>query len=710
MILIIRQYIILLLFFVAACSIHAQTDYTGTEIQKIGEHIFLLEDKENSFSIEDVVASDAFAKSEKRVPNMGVSESSFWLKIPIRNVAEETDIILMLEQPFIDVVELYTPNANGSFAAIKMGEYQAFGKRKYNDPNYLFDIEIPIGEERTFYMKVSGKEQIQLPLVLGSKKFILEKRKQSDLLSGLYFGIIIVMMLYNLFIYFTTRDNSYLYYVVYIVLIGLTQISLQGYPFQYFWPNVPWMSEHSLFIFPSLVGASALVFMRNFLQVKSALPKLDKLITLFLVVYGMCIVLAISGFYKLSYNMIEINAMVVSIYMLTVTIIIVRRGYRPGRYFLLAWSTFLLGVILFVMKDQGVLPYNGLTRYTMHIGSALEVILLSFALADRINILKAEKEASQAKALHVSLENERIIREQNIILEEKVKERTTELENTNTELNQTYNDLKQTQSKLVESEKMASLGQLTAGIAHEINNPINFVTANVEPLKRDIRDLLTLIDNYESLDPEQNISDQLEKIHLLTKELDLDYLKTEVDELIDGIGEGANRTAEIVKGLRNFSRLDEGDLKFANVNDGIQSTLTILDNELHSIEVNKQLVDIDTIECYPGKLNQLFMNLLTNSIQAIRSKNVSGGKIELRSKRIEDEIELRFKDNGIGMSEETKNRVFEPFYTTKDVGEGTGLGLSIAYSIVELHHGTIKVESVLGEGSEFIIRLPLKQS
>jgi len=263
---------------------------------------------------------------------------------------------------------------------------------------------------------------------------------------------------------------------------------------------------------------------------------------------------------------------------------------------------------------------------------------------------------------------------------------------------------------LVESEKMASLGQLTAGIAHEINNPINFVTANVEPLKRDIRDLLTLIDNYESLDPEQNISDQLEKIHLLTKELDLDYLKTEVDELIDGIGEGANRTAEIVKGLRNFSRLDEGDLKFANVNDGIQSTLTILDNELHSIEVNKQLVDIDTIECYPGKLNQLFMNLLTNSIQAIRSKNVSGGKIELRSKRIEDEIELRFKDNGIGMSEETKNRVFEPFYTTKDVGEGTGLGLSIAYSIVELHHGTIKVESVLGEGSEFIIRLPLKQS
>ena len=151
-------------------------------------------------------------------------------------------------------------------------------------------------------------------------------------------------------------------------------------------------------------------------------------------------------------------------------------------------------------------------------------------------------------------------------------------------------------------------------------------------------------------------------------------------------------------------------MKFANVNEGIESTLTILDNELYAIEVVKNLDTIDAIECYPGKLNQLFMNLLSNSIQAIKEKNDTGGKIELTSRQIEDKIELRFKDNGIGMTEETKNRLFEPFFTTKDVGEGTGLGLSIAYSIVELHHVTIKVESVLGEGSEFIIRLPLKQS
>ncbi|MFT6922318.1 MAG: signal transduction histidine kinase [Crocinitomicaceae bacterium] len=707
-----RFIVVSILCFGTVFSAQAQTNYSKSEIKKIGCQIFLLEDEKSSMTIEDVINSGKFIKSKVHVPNMGVTESSFWLKIPIKNGTNEEDLILMLEQPFIDLVELYSPMPNGAYKETTLGEHQNFSNRKYHDPNYLFDIHIAKGESRTFYMKVSGKEQIQLPLSIGPKKLIFEKRKNSDLLSGIYFGMIIVMMLYNLFIYFTTRDNSYLYYVVYIVLIGLTQTSLQGYPFQYLWPNLPWMSEHSLFIFPSLVGVSALVFMRNFLQVKKTLPKLDKLMPVFHIVYAACIILAIGGNYKLSYNIIEINAMVVSVYMLTVTIVIVRRGYRPGRYFLIAWSTFLLGVIIFVMKDQGVLPYNGFTRYTMHIGSALEVILLSFALADRINILKAEKEESQAKLLGSSLENERIIREQNTILEEKVKARTLELEQSNVELNETYNDLKQTQSKLVESEKMASLGQLTAGIAHEINNPINFVTANVAPLKRDIKDLLELIDKYESLDPKKDIDEQLAVIRTLAEELEIDFLKTEIDELISGIGEGAERTAEIVKGLRNFSRLDEGDLKFANVNDGIESTIRILDNEIHDNQtiVMRELGELDAIECYPGKLNQLFMNLLTNSIQAIKSKKDIEGVIEIKSVQKEQAIEIRFKDNGMGMSEETKNKIFEPFFTTKDVGEGTGLGLSIAYSIVEMHNGTIKVESELGHSTEFIIQLPLKQS
>jgi signal transduction histidine kinase len=368
--------------------------------------------------------------------------------------------------------------------------------------------------------------------------------------------------------------------------------------------------------------------------------------------------------------------------------------------------------MIFVMKDQGVLPYNNFTRYTIHIGSAIEVILLSFALADRINILKKEKEASQEEALRVSVENERIIKEQNIVLEERVKDRTFELEESNTELNNTYSDLKIAQSKLVESEKMASLGQLTAGIAHEINNPINFVTANVNPLKRDIADIISIIDRYQALDPEMDMKVQLSEIKELADELELDFLKEEMDELIAGIGEGASRTAEIVKGLRNFSRLDEVDSKFANINEGLESTLKILETVIKANQVNIEhdFAEIDAIECYPGKLNQLFMNVLMNAIQAVGDNDSSSRFLVIETSKKNNAIEIRIKDNGVGMPEEVRTRIFEPFYTTKDVGKGTGLGLSIVYSIIEMHNGTIDVHSKVGEGTEFVIRIPLKLS
>ena len=157
---------------------------------------------------------------------------------------------------------------------------------------------------------------------------------------------------------------------------------------------------------------------------------------------------------------------------------------------------FLLGVCIYVLKDFEVFPYNGFTRYTMHFGSAAEVILLSFALADRINILKKEKETSQAEALAMSIQNQQLIAQQNILLEQKVHARTIDLEKANEDINLAMNQLKDAQIQLVDSEKMASLGQLTAGIAHEINNPINFVIANIKPLRMDINELLELINKY----------------------------------------------------------------------------------------------------------------------------------------------------------------------------------------------------------------------
>jgi signal transduction histidine kinase len=273
--------------------------------------------------------------------------------------------------------------------------------------------------------------------------------------------------------------------------------------------------------------------------------------------------------------------------------------------------------------------------------------------------------------------------------------------------------LKQTQSQLVEQEKMASLGQLTAGIAHEINNPINFVSSNVNPLKRDFNMLIELFSRIEVITKDDtDVQVKMNQISSLKKEFDYDYLTGEIFALLKGIEEGSTRTAEIVKGLRIFSRLDEDDIKKADLNEGIESTLTIIYNQLSDkIKVNKKFDDIPLLECYPGKLNQVILNLLTNSIYAINKKyeNKPGGLISIATSRDPENVYINIEDNGIGMNEETKQKIFEPFYTTKPVGEGTGLGMSIVYNTIRKHNGEISLSSELGKGTTFVIKLPISQ-
>ena len=344
----------------------------------------------------------------------------------------------------------------------------------------------------------------------------------------------------------------------------------------------------------------------------------------------------------------------------------------------------------------------------MVLGSALEVILLSFALADRINQLKKEKDEEQSARLAAIEENERIVREQNIVLEAKVEDRTKELEQSNSDLNKTLSNLKEAQSQLVDAEKMASLGQMTAGIAHELNNPINFVSSNVTPLRRDLDDVFEVLTAYEKLEVEdQNLKQAFKEIDDLKEELELDFIKDEIQSLIQGIEEGANRTATIVKGLRVFSRLDEDALKRASVNECLESTLIVVKSAIDGAVIVDKRFDqnLPVINCYPGKLNQVFMNIITNAAQATKKNGKEEKRVSISTSFDDHNVFIKISDNGIGMDEKTKLKIFDPFFTTKEVGEGTGLGLSIVLGIMNDHNGKIEVESTLGEGTEFLLTL-----
>lgn len=674
----------------------------------IGNSVQILEDKTNSLAIDDVIASSDFFSSNQSVPNFGFSSSSFWLKFKVKNISNEENLLIELANPNLDEIEFYTLLPNGDYVVKKVGEYQVFSLREYQHPSYIFNLKIPKDSTYHYFLKIKGKEDTSLPIKLGSYNTIMDSIRTKDLFFGLYAGIMIVMFLYNAFIYYTTKDRSYLYYIIYILLVGLTQACFQGYTFQFLWSNSPWLAQHSVILLSAFVGISASEFMKVFLNAGKYLPKLTKFLYVFYVSYFVCIALSIAGINSM--QLLNGTALLISIFILIIAIILAKGNNRPAKYFLAAWLTFLIGVIVFALKNAGILPYNNITIYTMPAGSAIEAILLSFALADRINILKKEKEQSQVITLIALKNNQKLITEQNIVLEQKVGERTLELRDTNDELNITLYNLKNTQTQLVNAEKMASLGQLTAGIAHEINNPINFVSANVKPLKMDIDDILELLNKYETLTPNETTAHQFKEIDAFRKEIDVDYLKKEMEALLSGIADGAKRTAEIVSGLKNFSRLDESDIKEANINEGIESTLILLKSVIPpNTEVITHLGEIPNIECLPGKLNQVFMNLFSNALYAIsRKKSEDANKLIITTYLLNEQVYVSVEDTGIGMTDYIKDKIFDPFFTTKDVGEGTGLGMSIVFKIMESHGAKIQVESEFGVGTKILLILNKK--
>ena len=283
-------------------------------------------------------------------------------------------------------------------------------------------------------------------------------------------------------------------------------------------------------------------------------------------------------------------------------------------------------------------------------------------------------------------------------LEKKVHERTVELE-------RAIAELKNTQSVMVHSEKMKSLGGLVAGITHEINNPVNFIYGNLAHLNNYTSDLISVIEKYSECDQEYSKAKMDEAINL-KNEIDFEFIKEDLPALIKSCREGTERTKNIIQDLKNFSRMDANVVSVIDLKKEIDTTLNILTNKLKNrITIHKENAEnVPPIEGMGGQLNQVFMNILDNAAYAIKDKC----DIFIRLKSDKKHVLLEFEDNGSGMSEETMKKIFEPFYTTKPTGIGTGLGMSISYKVIRVHSGTIKVDSIEGQGTVFRITLPIK--
>lgn len=516
----------------------------------LAEHLDEYIDRDSVSSINTVIFKK-FVSTKGASPIYSHKVKSAWLKFRVRNNSASPAIFLNIAYTDIEEITIYKKSNNTFLEIGQAGNGVPLIKRVFSSPNIIFDLHLLPGEEGEYVIHINSNHPIMFPAFVSTPSAVANFNIFQTFIISIYLGVLSIMFFYNLFLYFSTRDNNYLFYIIYIFFLAFAQLTASGYSYKYLWPDYPQINQYAVIWTSSFSTIAAVLFSMYFLQTAKSFPKAHLILKGVIAIYIAGLLFSAFGKPTYSYNILNYNSLLCVVTVLVVSIHLTKKGFRPAFFYLIAWLALLLSLIVLIFRNLNLFPYNTFTAYIFYIGSAIEVGLLSLALADKINVLKKEKEISQAEALKISRENEQLVREQNIVLERKVAERTEELQTTNEQLTLAFKDLKGAQIQLVEAEKMASLGQLTAGIAHEINNPINFVKSNIKPLQLDFKDLIEVIDEYDKLHDLKNgeIASQLKEIESLKKSIDIDFVKNEIQSLMTGIENGAERTAEIVRGL-----------------------------------------------------------------------------------------------------------------------------------------------------------------
>ncbi|WP_051302325.1 7TM diverse intracellular signaling domain-containing protein [Salibacterium aidingense] len=604
----------------------------------ISENMEWAENKESDWSIEEVTDpsfSGQFIKNKKGIPNYGYTTSNYWIRFEVENRSAVTDWVLEVAYPPHDSITFFEVQEDG-IQSQETGDQLPFQERDKNHRNFAFTISVPPGETASYYLKFDTEGAMQLPLTWWKEDAFTEKSQTEYMILGLYYGLAAVMILYNLFLYFSLQQRSYLWYVLFILSLVLTHFTLNGAAFQFLWSENMWWNNRAIVFFMAASQALALLFAKSFLNTKRHAPRMDRLFTIFAVTQVMILLLLMVS-YTAALNLVIISAVLLVITILTTAGLCWKQGYRPARYFFIGWVIFLIGVLVSSLADAGIIPVTFYTRYASQIGSAFEVVLFSLALADKFNTLRMEKEMAERRA-------------------------------------------KESQAAAVQQLQRANRlkDEFLANTSHELRTPLNGIIGIAESM-------------YDGAAGTAGSSFQ----HNLAM-----------------IIQSGKRLSHLVNDLLDISKLRHKEIelewKAVSLKNVVQVVLSISKPLLHNKEVtliNNIPDNLPMLAADENRLQQILHNIIGNAI-----KFTNSGTITLSARLHQDEIELTVADTGIGMTEEDKATLFHEFEQGRDARKqhpgGTGLGLSITKKLVELHGGTIAVESERKKGTNVYIRLP----
>jgi signal transduction histidine kinase len=665
--------------------------------RSLGSHLEYIIDQKSVLTLEELLAGKekyVWTKSTSEVPSFGFSDATFWLRFTVINgTSTLKNLFLELAHPLHDEMIFYFIKDDGTFEKRRFGDREPFAMREIKYRNFAFPLSFEPQQKRVIYLKVKTEGSVSIPLVLWNPEKFAETQTNEIYGLGIYYGIMFVMILYNFFLFLSIHNKNYIYYVLYICSHALFQMGLNGLSFQYLFPNYPAIANMSI---PASLGSTSLwlsLFTMSFLQTSKHMKFTHYALK---GIFTWAVAIIVFSFIT-SYDFVIKQCAVLSI-ITAFTVLIAAtqsfiKGHPAARYFLLAFAVFLVGIIVSALRTLGVVPVNFFTLYSAHIGSTMEVILLSLALADKLNELQKERDmANRAliegfRKLEVEVGRRHELEQQNNIL---------------------GNEIRTATEKLVQADKMSMLGQLIAGIAHDIASPSQLITTaqgeNLEAIVRSEERVKALIG--EASDPEaKEILESFAKDYELARKSN-ELIKTAVIRIRD-----------IQTAVLSQSRIDR-EIKEVTLQSLIEECKVILRSKMRRFNVQVDCPAHISIRCRRTQIGQLITNLLSNAADELAGNESytpekDSPDIILRvclHPNLKDKsmVSIDCEDNGRGIPQDKIDRIFEAFYTTKELGAGTGLGLSICKKIVESHAGLITVQKAqLLKGACFHVELPV---
>lgn len=627
---------------------------------RLDDHVHVFIDSSESVGIEDVIRREFQTRFHPHRGKLtfGYLKHTIWLKVNARATSAAAEWLLEIPAPFLEYVDFYQLLGDSTWQQASSGYFRRQSEKQFPHTGHVMPLQRTGDSSYTVYIKIAGVSPKTFPLYAVEKTRFMQKTRLQDVGYGVFFGILIVMFLYNLYIYSTLRQINYLLYSCIVACTFLVFAAISGYGGRFLWPEYPTFNYLSGKLAIEALVVFLTLYTIRFLEVKRyskvgyyVLWSLIPLAVIAVLLVAMDVVSSAGN------NLISLSTLV---YMATAVVVTVK-GNKTGLYFIAAWAFYFLGGLLLTLRNSGVLDYNFWTTHFVEIGAVIGTTIIGFSLATKYRTLINEKEEAQMLALKVQ-------QEATIKLETKVNERTEQLNRINRELQRTL-ETNRKQTQIIES-KNAELDTFFYRISHDLKGPISSSLGLMVLAKMDVRDKLAL--------------EYIDKQHLQMERL---------SHIINGLVNLTNlNNAELVREKIDFNRM---------IDDCISSFNTL--KHFSKVTFQKEISEDVAFYSEWTLLNAIVQNLIENAIKYCRGESPF---VRIRVKEERAAVVIEVEDNGLGIPAEHQEKIFQMFYRATQEAEGSGLGLYILKRSVDRLNGTIQIKSTVDVGTTFVVRLP----